>query len=110
MALDNIYGKWVDSFQLLYTFKAEVEKASPGSVVTIDKHTVQYKLNGKSRQKECFRRVFVSFKACWQGFLNGCRPYLAVDATALMADLEENSLVHVLWMLATGSSQLHMEF
>ena len=83
MALDNIYGKWVDSFQLLYTFKAEVEKASPGSVVTIDKHTVQYKLNGKSRQKECFRRVFVSFKACWQGFLNGCRPYLAVDATAL---------------------------
>ena len=83
MALDNIYGKWVDSFQLLYTFKAEVEKASPGSVVSIDKHTVQYKLNGKSRQKECFRRVFVSFKACWQGFLNGCRPYLAVDATAL---------------------------
>ena len=57
MALDNIYGKWVDSFQLLYTFKAEVEKASPGSVVRIDKHTVQYKLNGKSRQKECFRRV-----------------------------------------------------
>ena len=47
MALDNIYGKWTDSFQLLYTFKAEVEKASPGSVVNIDKHTVEYKINGK---------------------------------------------------------------
>jgi hypothetical protein len=28
-------------------------------------------------------RVFVSFKACWKGFLVGCKPYLAVDATAL---------------------------
>ena len=34
-------------------------------------------------QKECFRRAFVCFKACWQGFLDDCRPYLAVDATAL---------------------------
>jgi transposase-like protein len=34
-------------------------------------------------EKECFRRTFVSFKACWKGFLDGCRPYLAVDASAL---------------------------
>ena len=27
--------------------------------------------------------AFVCFKACWQGFLDGCRPYLAVDATHL---------------------------
>lgn len=40
MALDRIYGKYNDSFQLLYTFKAEVERASPDSVVEIDKHTV----------------------------------------------------------------------
>ncbi|KAE8806014.1 Myosin-15 [Hordeum vulgare] len=49
MALDNIYGKWSDSFQLLYTFKAEVEKASPRSVVNIDRHTVEFKLNGQKR-------------------------------------------------------------
>lgn len=42
MAIDNIYGKWTESFHLLYTFKAEVEKASPGSVVHIDKHTVEF--------------------------------------------------------------------
>ena len=82
-ALDRINGPWNESFQLLYTFKAEVETASPGSVVEIDKHTVKYKLKGKALEKECFRRAFVCFKACWQGFLNGCRPYLAVDATAL---------------------------
>jgi hypothetical protein len=83
MALDRINGPWNESFQLLYTYKAEVEMASPGSVVEIDKHTVQYKVKGKTMEKECFRRAFVCFKACWQGFLDGCRPYLAVDATAL---------------------------
>ncbi|KAE8802250.1 Transposon protein, putative, Mutator sub-class [Hordeum vulgare] len=82
-ALDRINGQWNDTFHLLYTFKAEVEMASPGSVVEIDKHTVQFKIKGKSFQKECFRRAFVCFKACWQGFLDGCRPYLAVDATHL---------------------------
>ena len=82
-ALDRINGQWNDSFQLLYTFKAEVEMASPGSVVEIDKHTVPFKIKGKSFEKECFRRAFVCFKACWQGFLDGCRPYLAVDATHL---------------------------
>ena len=64
MALDKIYGKYSDSFQLLYAFKAEVERASPGSVVDIDHHTVEYKLKGKKFYKECFRRVFVYFKAC----------------------------------------------
>ncbi len=44
MALDRINGPWNESFQLLYTFKAEVEMASPGSVVAINKHTVPYKL------------------------------------------------------------------
>jgi len=83
MALDKIYGPWKDSFKLIYTFKAEVEKACPGSVVEVDKHTVTYKMRKKMMEKECFRRAFVSFKACWKGFLDGCRPYLAVDATAL---------------------------
>jgi transposase-like protein len=34
-------------------------------------------------KKECFKRVFVSFKECWKEFLAGCRPYLVVDTTAL---------------------------
>lgn len=40
MALDKIYGKWSDSFQLLYTFKAQVERASLGSVMQIDRYTM----------------------------------------------------------------------
>ncbi|KAK1599267.1 hypothetical protein QYE76_008186, partial [Lolium multiflorum] len=54
MALDKINGPWNESFQLLYTFKAEVEMASPGSVVAIDKHTVPYKLkSGKGYSRLC---------------------------------------------------------
>jgi hypothetical protein len=64
MALDKIYGPWKDSFRLLYTWKAEVEKACLGSVVEIDKEMVQYKVRSKTLEKECFRRVFVSYKAC----------------------------------------------
>jgi hypothetical protein len=29
-AMDMLVGKWADSFHLVYTFKAEVEKCSPG--------------------------------------------------------------------------------
>jgi zinc finger SWIM domain-containing protein 3 len=83
MDLDKIYGPWKESFNLLFTFKSVVEKACLGSVVEIDHHTVDYTTRGKTMNKECFRRVFVSFKACWSGFLASCRPYLVVDATAL---------------------------
>jgi hypothetical protein len=81
--MEAIYGNWQDSFKLLYAFKGEVERASPGSIVEIDHHTVEYQLKGVKLNKECFRRVFVSFEACRRGFLDGCRPYLAIDATFL---------------------------
>ena len=49
-----------ESFELLYSFKAEVERTSPGSIVEIYHHTVEYTLKGVTRTKECFRRVFAS--------------------------------------------------
>jgi hypothetical protein len=82
-AMDSIYGNWQESFKLLYSFKGEVEQTSPGSIVDIDHHTVEYTLRGMTMTKECFRRVFVCFEACRRGFLEGCRPYLAIDATFL---------------------------
>jgi hypothetical protein len=39
-ALDMLYGPWTESFKLLYTYKAEVEKACSRSVVEIDHHPV----------------------------------------------------------------------
>jgi hypothetical protein len=73
--MDKIFGPWDKSFDNLYRFKAQIEKKSPGSFVVIDNHTV----NGKIR----FNRCFFALRACVDGFLAGCRPYLAVDSTFL---------------------------
>ena len=32
----------------------------------------------------CFRRFFLALKPCIDGFLQGCRPYIAIDATHLI--------------------------
>jgi hypothetical protein len=76
-ATDKLFGKWDDSFDWLYRFKAEIELRSPRSVIEID--TVTDPNDGKIR----FSRFFYSFKASIDGFLNGCRPYISVDSIAL---------------------------
>ncbi|WVZ81653.1 hypothetical protein U9M48_029007 [Paspalum notatum var. saurae] len=75
LALKQLHGDWYESFNNLYRFKAAVEEASPDSFVVID-HEI---INEKNR----FKRVFFALKACVDGFLNGCRPYLAIDSTFL---------------------------
>ena len=73
--LDMIYGKWDDSYDLLPTYRAELLKSVPGSVVELDTEEHQGDV--------CFRRFFVALKPCIDGFLQGCRPYIAIDATHL---------------------------
>jgi hypothetical protein len=75
LALHQLYGDWDCSFDNLYRFKAAIEKSSPGSLVLIDHHTIQDKIR--------FRRSFFVLKPCIDGFLTGCRPYLAIDSTFL---------------------------
>jgi len=75
MALEQIDGKWDDTFEDAFRFKAEVERTNPGSIVDIEWE--------KSSSKMRFTRMFVAFKSCVQGFLNGCRPFLGVDSTVL---------------------------
>ena len=75
MALKQIYGSWEESFHTLYSWKAEIEKVSPGSVVEIDTEVVQGRVY--------FRRFFCALAPCIEGFKAGCRPYLSIDGTAL---------------------------
>ncbi|KAG8079779.1 hypothetical protein GUJ93_ZPchr0007g6413 [Zizania palustris] len=70
-----MYGSWEGSFQLLYEFKAEVELRCPGSIVEIGTQTKGTDVH--------FHRFFIAFKPCIEGFLNGCRPYISIDSTAL---------------------------
>lgn len=75
LALKQLHGDWYESFNNLYRFKAAVEEASPGSFVVIDHEVIN--------EKTKFKRAFFALKACVDGFLNGCRPYLAIDSTFL---------------------------
>ena len=50
-AANKLFGKWDDSFDWLYRFKAEVEMRSPGSVLEIGTETVDDKIH--------FRRFFL---------------------------------------------------
>jgi hypothetical protein len=74
-AMINLYGTWEESFQSLYSFKAEIELRSPGSVVEIDTKSVDGEVH--------FNRFFVALKPCIDGFLSGCRPYISIDSTHL---------------------------
>jgi hypothetical protein len=74
-ALDMIYSKWDESYDLLPTYQTKLLRSVPGSVVEleIEEH------NGDV----CFLKFFVALKSCIDGFLQGCRPYIAMDATYL---------------------------
>ncbi len=75
IALKEPYGKWEESFQMLYRWRAEVLERMPGSVVEIDTQVVDGKVY--------FHKFFCALKPCVDGFLEGCRPYLSIDSTAL---------------------------
>ncbi|WVZ79951.1 hypothetical protein U9M48_027473 [Paspalum notatum var. saurae] len=64
-----------ESFDNLYRFKKQIEESCPGSLVVIDHHTINKKIR--------FNRLFFAMKPCINGFLQGCRPYLAIDSTFL---------------------------
>jgi hypothetical protein len=75
VALDQIHGKYEESFQLLFNWAAQLQQSSPGSFVEIEVD----KIGKKNR----FKRVFVALKPCIDGFLAGCRPFIGVDASFL---------------------------
>ena len=75
-AMKELYGDWASTFRLLYSFKAEVEKRSPGSIVEID---TEVGPDGNIM----FSKFFMALKPCIDGFKAGCRPYLSVDSSFL---------------------------
>ncbi|WVZ49879.1 hypothetical protein U9M48_001202 [Paspalum notatum var. saurae] len=75
LAMTQLYGDWRESFDNLYRFKKQIEESCPGSLVVIDHHTINKKIR--------FNRLFFAMKPCIDGFLQGCRPYLAIDSTFL---------------------------
>ena len=75
VALDQIHGSYEDSFQLLFSWAAQMEISSPGSIVQIELDKVG--------EQNRFKRIFVALKPCIDGFLAGCRPFIGLDASNL---------------------------
>jgi hypothetical protein len=78
LALQQIHGKYEESFKLLFNWKAQMEITCPGSLVEIDVKKV-----GKAGKRKRFKRIFVALKPCVDGFVAGCRPFIGVDASSL---------------------------
>lgn len=74
-ALLELYGSWEESFHMLYRWRAQVLRTCPGSVVEIGTKEVDGHVH--------FHRFFCALKPCIDGFLEGCRPYISIDSTAL---------------------------
>jgi hypothetical protein len=70
-----LFGSWEESFQQLFSWKEEVMKRSPSSIIEIDIKVVDGQVY--------FHRFFCALGPCIEGFKEGCRPYLSVDSTAL---------------------------
>ncbi|WVZ83390.1 hypothetical protein U9M48_030548 [Paspalum notatum var. saurae] len=64
-----------ESYVLVPTYRAALLNSLPGSIVELDTE--------EHHGDMCFRRFFVALKPCIDGFLQGCRPYVAIDATHL---------------------------
>ena len=61
-AANKLFGKWDDSFDWLYRFKAEVEMRSPGNIFEIDTETVEDKVHFK--RFFCRSRLQLTGKPC----------------------------------------------
>ena len=65
---DQLVWELGRNFRMLYNYKAEIELRSPGSIVEIGTITVEGEVH--------FSNLFIAFKPCIDGFLNGCRPFI----------------------------------
>jgi hypothetical protein len=74
-AMVELYDSWEASFVMMFNWKAKVMRLMPNSVVEID---IEFK-----DDMPYFQRFFCALGPCIDGFLDGCRPYLSIDSTAL---------------------------
>ncbi|PKU74704.1 hypothetical protein MA16_Dca004895 [Dendrobium catenatum] len=72
-ACNTIFGLVDDSYKWVQTLKVELLERNLGSHIT-------YTCDSSDHS---FQRFYVSFKVCAEGFINGCRPLISMDACHL---------------------------
>ncbi|XP_059636143.1 uncharacterized protein LOC132278368 [Cornus florida] len=76
-ALDVFKGNHGKSYSLLPSYRNEIMRTNPGSLVTLDYYDAEF--NGVNR----FRRIFIAFDVLRSGFIKGCRPFIGLDGCFL---------------------------
>ncbi|CAH9122391.1 unnamed protein product [Cuscuta epithymum] len=76
-ASQSLHGNVAQQYSKLPNYCAELLKTNPGS--TVELICPKHGENGPSR----FDRIYVCIDACKKGFINGCRPLIALDGCHL---------------------------
>ncbi|XP_043693133.1 uncharacterized protein LOC122643584 [Telopea speciosissima] len=78
IAVEINQGNFAQSYALLPEYADLVLKNMPGSIVML-----RYNDRQDMSQPLVFKRLFVSFHACTEGFKKGCRPFIGIDGCHL---------------------------
>ena len=66
-----IEGTYKEQYASLWDYRAEIKRSNPGSTVEFD----TYFSNGQP----IFKRLYICYKGCKDGFLEGYRPVIGLD-------------------------------
>lgn len=69
----TLRGSFEEEYRLLPQYCDEIRRSNPGSVAVVHVNPID----------GCFEHLFISFQASISGFLNACRPLIALDSTLL---------------------------
>lgn len=81
-AKEQLQGSYKESYDQLPWLCEKVVETNPGTVAKL-----------VTNEEQRFQRLFISFHASIQGFHNGCRPLLFLDAMSLKSKYQEILLV-----------------
>ncbi|KAL5709790.1 hypothetical protein ACHQM5_020435 [Ranunculus cassubicifolius] len=73
IALDKVHGSYEDSYKKIPQLCIHLLEANPGSIIKFSRDHVSRKWTG----------TCISFKACLDGFVQGCRPLVGLDGCHL---------------------------
>jgi hypothetical protein len=74
--MEELYCDWANTFRMLYSFKEEVEKRSPESVLEIDNEVTN---DGKIY----FSKFYMALKSRLDRFKAGCHQNLSINSSFL---------------------------
>ena len=98
-AQEFVDGSYVKQYNQLWDYCAELRRSSPGSTVLMKTHTFnEGELAAEMDLKgglPYFKRLYICWSRCKQGFKVGCRPIIGLDACHLKTKIGGQLMVAI---------------